>query len=258
LYAKIFTSIFDGSMRGHSDLLLVFVNILCHADKDGVVDRTCRAIADETGLSLRRVEAAIVSLESPDEQSRSRNEDGRRLERIDPARTWGWKIVNYLHYRDLRSELDRREQNREAQKRHRQHKSADVSKRQHKSAQSAQVEVKVDAEVDVSTGNVTGKRLWNDKIDYEKAKPPEINDYRDIENPANDPILIAIAVTGERGKMGWGHWLKQLNRARKALGREQADRLFRGCLKELYGEMKAGECDKPGAVLNIKLEKTLM
>lgn len=255
MYAKVFTSIFDGSMRGHSDLLLVFVNILCHADKEGVVDRTCRAIADETGLSLRRVEAAVVSLESPDEQSRSRNDDGRRLKRIDPERTWGWKIVNYLHYKDLRSELDRREQNKEAQKRRRQQMSADVSKRQQTSAQSAKVEV--EAEVDISTVNVNGKRLWKDKTDYEKAKPPEINDYGDIENPANDPILVAITVTGERGKMGWGHWLKQLNRARKALGREQADRLFRGCLKELYGEIKAGECDKPGAVLNIKLEKTL-
>ena len=110
----------------------------------------------------------------------------------------------------------------------------------------------------ISTGR-TGKKeklptaLPGQKMDYEKTKPPEINDYGDIENPLNDPILVAIAVTGESGKMGWGHWLKKLNRARKTLGHERADRLFRGCLKELYGEMKQGECNKPGAILNIKL-----
>jgi len=109
MYAKVFTSIFDGSMRGHSDLLLVFVNILCHADKDGMVDRTCLAISDETGLSLRRVEAAIISLESPDAQSRSRNDDGRRLKRIDQERTWGWEVVNFKKYDVIRNSTERRE-----------------------------------------------------------------------------------------------------------------------------------------------------
>jgi len=49
MYARIFSSLFDGSMRGQSDLILVFVNVLCHVDQDGIVDRHWRAIADETG-----------------------------------------------------------------------------------------------------------------------------------------------------------------------------------------------------------------
>jgi hypothetical protein len=109
MYARVFTSLFDGSMRGHSDLILVFVNCLCHADKDGMVDRTCRAIADETGLSVRRVESAIGSLESPDNQSRSRNDDGRRLKRVDPERSWGWEIVNFRKYDAIRNSQERRE-----------------------------------------------------------------------------------------------------------------------------------------------------
>ena len=64
-----------------------------------------------------------------------------------------------------------------------------------------------------------------------------------------------MGIVGERSKQGWGHWVKILNQARKKYGRERAGRLFRECLIELFGEMKQGECKKPGAVLNVKLKQ---
>lgn len=94
------------------------------------------------------------------------------------------------------------------------------------------------------------------RIDYEKTKPPKIEDYGNIHG-CPDPILAAMAITGERSKRGWGHWVKVLNRGRKEYGTERAERLFRGCLDELWGEMKQGECRKPGALLNVKLKKVL-
>jgi len=66
-----------------------------------------------------------------------------------------------------------------------------------------------------------------------------------------------MAVTGERRKPAWGYWVKVLNRAREAHGTDRAERLFRGCLDELHGEMKAGEIRNPGACLNAKLRKEL-
>ncbi len=105
--------------------------------------------------------------------------------------------------------------------------------------------------------NRQGKKpagLPDHRIDYEKAKLPEVQVYEDIHNPANDPILVAMTITGERSKQGWGYWVKVLNDARKEHGPERAGRLFRGCLAELYGEIKQGECDKPGACLNMKLK----
>ena len=98
--------------------------------------------------------------------------------------------------------------------------------------------------------------LSDQRVDYEKAKPPIIRDYGDIHN-CPDPILAAIGVTGERDKQGWGYWVKLLNQGREYYGRETADRLFRGCLDELYGEMKAGEVRNPGALLNRKLKTVL-
>jgi len=95
--------------------------------------------------------------------------------------------------------------------------------------------------------------LPDHRIDYQKAEIPEIQDYSEIHN-GHDPILVAMSLTGERGKQGWGFWVKILNQARKKYGSNKADRLFRGCLDELYGEIKAGECNKPGALLNEKLK----
>ena len=109
MYAKVFTSLFDGSMRGQSDVILVFINLLCHSDQDGTVDRHYRAICDETGLSKERVLAALKVLESPDDESRTPTNEGRRIVRIEDHRNWGWTITNYKHYRDLCTAKDRRD-----------------------------------------------------------------------------------------------------------------------------------------------------
>lgn len=107
MYAKVFNSMFEGSLRGRSDAILTFVNMLTSADSEGFVDRHFRSIADETGLPLERVKVAIAELESPDPDSRSAESDGRRIERISEQRSWGWRIVNYRKYRDIRDASSR-------------------------------------------------------------------------------------------------------------------------------------------------------
>lgn len=94
------------------------------------------------------------------------------------------------------------------------------------------------------------------KTDYQRTEVPEISDYTDIHG-CPDPVLAAMAVTGEKSKQGWGHWCRVLSRARREYGREPADRLFKDCVAETWGEAKAGECRSAGAVLNVKLAKVL-
>lgn len=115
MYAKLFTSIYQGTLRGNSNGILVFTNMLAHCDKHGICDIHPRAIAEEVGLSQEAVRAAILELEAPDDESRSPEEEGRRIVRMDDHRAWGWRVVNYLKYRAIRDEDDRREQNRLAQ-----------------------------------------------------------------------------------------------------------------------------------------------
>ena len=122
MYAKLFASIYQGTLRGDTHGLVVFTNLLAHADAHGWVDIHPSAISDETGLTIDQTQAALKMLESPDPDSRSPEEEGRRIIRLDEHRSWGWKIVNHGKYRAIRNEEDRREQNRLAQQRWREKK----------------------------------------------------------------------------------------------------------------------------------------
>jgi len=115
MYVKLFSSIYQGTLRGRTNELLVFTNLLAHADRYGVVDMHWNAISEETGLPKEAVLEAIKNLEAPDPESRSPDEQGRRITRMDEHRAWGWHVVNYAKYRAIKNEDDRREQNRIAQ-----------------------------------------------------------------------------------------------------------------------------------------------
>lgn len=120
--------------------------MLAHADASGWVDIHPRAIAEEVGLTIEQVQAAIRELESPDPESRSPEQEGKRIVRMDEHRAWGWIVVNYGKYRAIRSEEDRREQNRLAQQRFREARNKSkpsVSTSKQSSAQSAQGEGEV-------------------------------------------------------------------------------------------------------------------
>ena len=114
MYAKLFASIYHGTLRGNADGLLVFTNLLAHCDAAGVADVHPKAIAEEVGITLERVEAALAHLSAPDPESRTPDEQGRRIILLDKHRSWGWKVVNHGKYRAIRNEVDRREQNRQA------------------------------------------------------------------------------------------------------------------------------------------------
>ena len=176
MYAKIFTSLYQGTLRGNSHCILVFTNLLAHADRDGIVDIHPRAIAEEVGLTREQVQAAIDELEAPDPESRSPDEQGRRITRVDAHRAWGWLVVNYAKYRAIRSEDDRREQNREAQARWRA-KQADnkpskpsISNVSRASAGSAQGDGEGEGEVDTNTGARGGFFVAHEA---EKPPPPD-------------------------------------------------------------------------------------
>jgi len=119
MFGMVYASLFTGSLRGRSDAILVFVNMIATADRDGIVDKHPRAIADETGLTLEQTHAAIAELMAPDPDSRSPGNDGKRLVLLDEHRTWGWRIVNHGKYRAMRSEEEKREQSRARSARYR-------------------------------------------------------------------------------------------------------------------------------------------
>lgn len=126
MFAKVFGQIFDSSIAEDYNCRRMFMDLLVLADSDGVVDMTAEAIARRTNVPLEQVSKYVAELQQPDESSRSKMEEGRRLVPIDEGRGWGWRIVNYRHYRQIRDEEARRSYFRDVKRKQRKREKANV------------------------------------------------------------------------------------------------------------------------------------
>tara|TARA_R110000868_G_scaffold77797_2_gene222559 strand:+ start:2501 stop:3271 length:771 start_codon:yes stop_codon:yes gene_type:complete len=111
MYGKLFAQMYDGTLgtRGPWQALVTFQQLIILADQDGVVDMTAEAISRRTTIPLEIVRLGIAALEEPDPDSRTPDEEGRRILRLSDDRGWGWSVVNYDKYRKIRTAEDRRE-----------------------------------------------------------------------------------------------------------------------------------------------------
>lgn len=75
---------------------ITFLTMLMLARPNGFVAAKAPGIARAAVLPLEDVRRALVELESPDPDSRSENNDGRRIETVEG----GYRIINYTKYRD--------------------------------------------------------------------------------------------------------------------------------------------------------------
>lgn len=236
MYAKVFSSLFDGSMRGQPDLILVFINMLTRCDSDGCVDRTPRAIADETGLPIERVKDAIKMLESPDSESRTPDMEGRRIVLVSGERTWGWQIVNFRKYRSIRDEQSRRQQNREAQQRYKSKtnkpESAKVSQEKPDKPEKAHTEAEAEAHTETETDTPIvpkGTTQTNNTSEQKLPEQPQL-----LACPVNQPPAKKV----RRGKKVTVYY-SELSSERKA----DVDKMF-----ELFWEKYPCKEEKAKAI----------
>lgn len=145
-FTKLYSGILESTVWCEPDRTrLVWVTMLAMADQYGRVMGSVPGLANRARVPLEDARLAIKTFLAPDPDSRTKGFEGRRVDEIDG----GWRLLNYEKYRELRSEDDRREQNRQAQARTREKKkaaSSKVSTRQHTSAESAQAEAEEEAE----------------------------------------------------------------------------------------------------------------
>ena len=109
MYGKIFASMFKGSLYGQWEAIVTFTVMIVLADQNGEVDMTPEALAAATSIPLEIIRKGIADLEQPDPQSRTPDEEGRRIVRVSESRAWGWTITNHAHYRAIRTAEERRE-----------------------------------------------------------------------------------------------------------------------------------------------------
>lgn len=126
MFAKVFAQIFDSSIADNHKHRHIFMDLLVLAKSDGSVDMTMEAIARRTNVPLDEVREAIAFLSAPDDRSNSPNEEGRRLLPVNPQKPWGWRIVNYQRYREIRDDAARREYMREYRRTERAEKKANT------------------------------------------------------------------------------------------------------------------------------------
>lgn len=119
MYGKVFTSIYDGTLVEDWRALITFQQFITLSDADGIVDMTPFTISRRTGIPIEHIEAGIKVLQSPDKNSRTPGEEGRRIMLIDGHRDWGWLIVNHNKYKNLQDSSTVREQTRERVRKHR-------------------------------------------------------------------------------------------------------------------------------------------
>ena len=112
-YGKLFKSMYDGTLYGRWQALVTFQQFVILCGPGGVVDMTPQAIAARTSIPLDIIQQGIGELEQPDPYSRTPDEEGRRIERLDDHRPWGWRIVNHDKYRAMLTAEQKREADRE-------------------------------------------------------------------------------------------------------------------------------------------------
>lgn len=127
MYNQLFTKILDSSIwLEPTTTRLVWVTLLAAMDEDGFCEfASAGNLAHRARVDVTECNAALLCLESPDENSSDPENDGRRIERV-PG---GWMVLNARKYKGLTTRDKSKEQTRLRVKRFRERKAgnADVT-----------------------------------------------------------------------------------------------------------------------------------
>lgn len=112
MFAKLFSRITESSlMEEPIEVRYAFVMLLAICDPTGHVIGTDVAIARRINMPIEDFVRCAGVLMEPDLHSNSKERDGRRIVPSDHER--GYLVVNYLTYRDMKTEDQKREYMRE-------------------------------------------------------------------------------------------------------------------------------------------------
>lgn len=123
-YTKLFNSIITSTIWTEDDKTrIVWITMLAIADQHGEVQASIPGLARVSGVSLEAAENAINKFLAPDPYSRTPDDEGRRIEKIEG----GWALLNHGKYRLMASAEDSKKSNADRQKRHRDKKNRNAN-----------------------------------------------------------------------------------------------------------------------------------
>lgn len=99
MYNKIYRKILDSSIWLQDDpTRIVWITCLAAMDEDGFVEiRTVENLANRARVSLENCRRAVEILESPEPETATEDDDGRRIERV-PG---GWMVLKAKEYSQI-------------------------------------------------------------------------------------------------------------------------------------------------------------
>lgn len=105
-YTKLFNSIVTSTIWTEDDRTrIVWITMLALADKNGEVQASIPGLARIAGVPVADTESALERFLSPDPYSRTPDDEGRRIEKIEG----GWALLNHAKYREMASREELRD-----------------------------------------------------------------------------------------------------------------------------------------------------
>ena len=204
-FTKLFNTIVTSTIwREDNETRILWITMLAISDRYGEVSGSVPGMAAIANISEEGCRRAITKLESPDPDSRTSDDEGRRIRKIEG----GWHITNYEKYRALLSYEERKEYKRIKQRQYRAKASEDVDKRGqlltnvergglggHSTEAEAEAEVQSTPQPPVVT-----KKPLPVVTHVKRPSNTRMPDSEWIEQLANDPTYEGINVKREFGK----------------------------------------------------------
>jgi len=119
-FTKLFSSILDSTVWQESkETRLVWVTMLVMKDRRQIVESSVPGLAKRAGVEIFECEAALEKLRAPDPYSRTKENEGRRIQDVEG----GWLILNGEKYRNAMSADERRAYKAAKQREYRERKA---------------------------------------------------------------------------------------------------------------------------------------
>ena len=104
-FTKLFSSITESTIWCESNSMrIAWITLLAMADRYGRIWGSIPGLANRARITVDEARAGIESFLNPDPDSRTPDNEGRRIEKIDG----GWRLLNHSKYRQLCDEEERR------------------------------------------------------------------------------------------------------------------------------------------------------
>ncbi len=211
MFVKLFSQILDSSIADDRRLRHFFTDLLLCANGDGFVIMTNAALARRIGATVEEVDWGLEELQKPDQQSKTPDFEGRRIVKLE-GHGYGWRILNYEHYRALKDGEQFRAVTRERVKRFRDKKK----------------EASETKGVKKRNVTVTGETESNDK-EKERKKREEERDGEEKQQSAvpavatdfQDACTVTLPGVGKDLQDAWCEWQRYRQSRHIAKGQDR-------------------------------------